>query len=442
MRVLILAYDFPPFVSVGGLRPWSWYRYLGEFGVEPTVVTRQWENRYGDERDYIAPGATQDVEVERTALGTIVRTTYTPNLSNRLLLAHGPDRLSFFRRLVTAGFEVAQYYAVTGTKAQLYHGARAWLREHPVDAIVATGEPFVLFRFASLLSAEFGVPWVADFRDPWSQDKRRAGLRISRRWEEGVERRATASAAALTTVADSVRDVLSGLHAGRRIEVVPNGYDPEAMAAADGVEQVGAPLTLAFTGSLYGWHPVESVFRVLDDFARTAPGPGLALRMIGVGGRESLEGLLRDRFPALAPRVTFTPRLANDEMARELASAHAFLMFNNYAYPGTKIFDYLALRRRVLLCYADDPEARELKARHYNLDLAPGADERALERMVTETRSGVVVRDAAHLRRVLEDFSAELREKGALDCPSVGVEAYSRRTQAGRLAALLKELAG
>ena len=40
-KVLILAYDFPPYVSAGGLRPYNWYLYLKEFGVEPVVITRQ-----------------------------------------------------------------------------------------------------------------------------------------------------------------------------------------------------------------------------------------------------------------------------------------------------------------------------------------------------------------------------------------------------------------
>ena len=34
-KVLILAYDFPPYVSVGGLRPKAWLDYLSEFDVEP-----------------------------------------------------------------------------------------------------------------------------------------------------------------------------------------------------------------------------------------------------------------------------------------------------------------------------------------------------------------------------------------------------------------------
>ena len=36
-KVLIFAYDFPPYVSVGGLRPYSWYKYLKEYGIEPNL---------------------------------------------------------------------------------------------------------------------------------------------------------------------------------------------------------------------------------------------------------------------------------------------------------------------------------------------------------------------------------------------------------------------
>ena len=50
-KVLILAYDFPPYVSVGGMRPYNWYRYLKEFDVEPVVITRQWENKHGNQLD-------------------------------------------------------------------------------------------------------------------------------------------------------------------------------------------------------------------------------------------------------------------------------------------------------------------------------------------------------------------------------------------------------
>ena len=64
-KILILAYDFPPYVSVGGLRPYSWFLYLKEFGVEPIVITRQWSNFYGSHLDYIAPGVSDQVIEEQ-----------------------------------------------------------------------------------------------------------------------------------------------------------------------------------------------------------------------------------------------------------------------------------------------------------------------------------------------------------------------------------------
>ena len=440
MKVIILAYDFPPFGSVGGLRPYSWFRYLKNFDIVPVVVTRQWENKYGDERDYVASSPTTDVEVEESDLGTIIRTPYSANLSNRLLLAGGPAKNRIVRKMITAWFELGQYYAPIGTKVELYHAARRYLSDNKAEAIIATGGPFVLFRYAGLLSREFGVPWVADYRDPWSQDRRLS--RLLRGWSAKLERRLTSSASVITTVSEFMRDLLSGLHPGRPIEIVANGYDPAALATAQSIQQGQDRFTIAFAGTTCGFHPVESVFRVLDGFIRTHPEAALALNMIGVGDRIALEELLRQKFPDLAQHVTFTGRLANDQMAVLMAKANAFLMFNMYAYSGTKVFDYLALRRKILLCYSDDPEARRLKKKYYNVDVLPGGDEHVLERMVEDAKAGVVVRDAAHLRELLTDLHREFKDTGRIACEPVGVEKYSRRARAEEMASVLKRLVG
>lgn len=435
MKVLILAYDFPPFVSVGGLRPHSWLKYLPQHGIEPVVITRQWSNHYGDERDYVAPGVTDRVETEVAASGLVIRTPYRPNLSNRLLLSAGRQRYRWLRRIVTGWYEVAQYPLDVGPKVRLYEEARRYLSTNHVDAILATGDPFVLFRYAADLSREFGVPWVADYRDPWSQDRRRP--RLLRTWEGSLERRLVASAALVTTAAEAFRPALARMHR-REIAVVPNGFDPEAVAVAAGVEQDDAQLTIAFAGAVHAWFPLQSVFGVLQSFLRSAPGAPIAVRMIGVNDRERLAAMTRDDFPDLAPRVTFTGRLPNPVALQELAHANVLLMFNMYANPGTKVYDYMAVRRRILLCYSQEPEAEELKTRYYNLE--PGADDHVLERLVEETRSGTVVRDATHLRRVLEELRDEFARYGKIACDPVGTERYSRAALAGRMAALLEGL--
>lgn len=440
MRAMILAHDFPPLVSVGGQRPYSWLRYLGEFGVTPVVVTRQWANTYGDERDYVAPSRTRVVEVEESTRGTVLRAPYRPNLSHRLLLEHGPRRFRLVRKSITAWYEIGQYYAPIGPKVGIYRAARDYLRATRVDAIVATGEPFVLFDYASRLSREFHVPWIADYRDAWSQNRNRAAHFVSRKWAESVERRATASASAIVTVADALVHVLGQIHGDGPIAVIPNGYDPESMAAAQTVEQDREHLTLGFVGTIYRWHPVEGVFRALDDFVTANPEAPFHIRMIGTN-QAAVEAMLTAQFPALAPRVTFTGRLPNAEAVVELARAHALLAFNNYAYPGTKIYEYLALGRRILLCYTHDEEARTLRRKYYNLD-STGVDDRMHERMVEGSPCGVAVADGDHLRRVLDDLLAEFLRHRRIVCDPGDNEQHSRRAKTAALAELIREVAG
>ena len=177
-KLLILAYDFPPYVSVGGLRPASWHKYFHEFGIYPIVVTRQWGNKYGSHLDYIAPSERNETIVEETETGTIIRTPYKPNLANRLMLQYGDHKYKYVRKFISAFYEFFQWIFFIGPKSRLYYGAKKYLRENKVDCIIATGEPFILFKYASKLSKKFNIPWVADYRDPWVQSTHKASQTI------------------------------------------------------------------------------------------------------------------------------------------------------------------------------------------------------------------------------------------------------------------------
>jgi hypothetical protein len=131
-KVLILAYDFPPYVSVGGLRPFNWYNYFHEFDIYPVVVTRQWENSYGNFLDYVSESKNKVSTVEKFDSGKLIRTPYKPNLSNRLLLKHGENKYKLIRKSITAYFEFSQFLVKTGPKIELYHSARKYLQNNQV----------------------------------------------------------------------------------------------------------------------------------------------------------------------------------------------------------------------------------------------------------------------------------------------------------------------
>src|SRR5690606_5461407 len=191
-------YDFPPYVSVGALRPYNWLKCLKEFGVEPIVVTRQWDNKYGNAFDYIAPSATTDTIIEHTEFGTIIRTPFKPTISNRLLLKYGENRFRLLRKILTAINEVSQFMWICGPRKELYKAADVYLKQNNVDGIIATGDPFVMFYYANKLGKRYTIPWIADYRDPWSQNLM-GTLFLYRKWLERVEKKTIKSVTGIIT---------------------------------------------------------------------------------------------------------------------------------------------------------------------------------------------------------------------------------------------------
>lgn len=406
------------------------------------MITRQWGGGYGDDRDYASPSPSREALVEHDDHGTVVRAPSRPNLSQRLLSRYGPSKHRTARKAITAWYEIGQFFLTIGPRKTLYGAARDYLRQHRVDAIIATGEPFVLFRYATRLSAEFGVPWVADYRDLWSHDLRASIKRVSPSLEARLERKFTRNASAVTTVCEFTQAMLASFHDSKPVHIVRNGYDPEAVASARGVQQGQDRLTIAFAGSVQPWDPIRSFFAACERVIR-GDGRELELRLFLMNAREEVGALLATEFPALASRVRVLDRIPNDQAAIELSRSNALLVFNTYSFVGTKVYDYLALNRRILLCYSQDPEALRLKGSHYNYKVPAGDLDRSrpLERLIEETGSGIVVKDAAHLEGLLRDMLDEFDREGSIACPASETERFSRRAQAGRMSQILEELA-
>ena len=107
---------------------------------------------------------------------------------------------------------------------------------------------------------------------------------------------------------------------------------------------------------------------------------------------------------------------------------------------GTKIFDYLGIRRKMILCYSDDPEANSLKQKYYQIEEFESESKQLQADLIRKTNSGIVVKDAVHLQEVLRELWDEFSSTGQVACHSVGVENYSRKLQVERLAEVVMDL--
>ena len=133
-------------------------------------------------------------------------------------------------------------------------------------------------------------------------------------------------------------------------------------------------------------------------------------------------------------------KMPNQELLKTLASHHVMILFNYYSYLGTKIFDYLAIKRQIILCFERDPKAEILRKRHFSIKETSNDNTQLQADVLRKTNGCIVVKDASHLQVVLTSLRAEFLQTGNIACDSRDIEQYSRRIQAERLASLIKSI--
>lgn len=427
-KALILAYDFPPYVSVGGLRPYSWYKYLKEFDIEPIIVTRQWDNKYGNKLDYIAGSKSKVVETEETEYGVIIKTPYVSNLSNKIILKFGTNRFVLLRKIISGYYEFAQWFICVGPKKELYKAANTYIENNHIDIIIATGDPFILFKYGSKLSNKHNIPWIADYRDPWTQNNNNSKNSFIRKFNSFHEKKFLRNSALVTTVSSFVINQIKKL-INKEFKIIPNGYNPDAISEAQSITQEKELLQIAFVGTIYKWHPLESFLRVCNIFVQNE-NRKFQINFYGINNEDEINELISSKYQSLTKHITIFPRIPNEVLLKELAKHNLFLLFNYYSYMGTKIYDYIALKRKVIFCYSSDEEADLLKKRFYITDDSESINDHIQEDIIKETNSGVVVKNSNSLLHVLEDMYSEFITKREIECNSFDTEQYSRKNQA------------
>jgi N-acetyl sugar amidotransferase len=434
-KVLILAYDFPPYVSVGGLRPYSWYRYLNESGFYPIVITRQWGNKYGNNLDYISASESKNTEIEKTDFGEIIKASFSPNLSNRLLLKYGESRFKVIRKIITAYYEFGQFLFMTGPKSSLFFAANEYLKTNKVDIIIATGGPFILFKYASKLSKKYNTLWIADYRDPWTQDKSNRKNFIIQKWDAFFEKKCLAGVRSIITVSSFLQKQISSLISDKTFHIIPNGYSTAAIESTKGIKQDNKKLSIAYVGTIYKWHPLESFLRVCNEYMRNNA-VAFQINFYGVNAENEIREMVHTTYQNLSTVVHIYPKIPNEQLLQKLAAENVFLLFNYYSYMGTKIYDYLALNRKIILCFSDDFEANDLKKKYYQVDEIESESKHLQADLIRETNSGVIVKDVAELSNVLSDLLIEFNANGFIACNSVNTNQFSRKDQVQKLAGI------
>ena len=327
-KLLVIANPYPPMASAGTTRVVRFLRHLADEGWEPSVLTATAEG----------PAAVPaDVRVARAAVPWPKR------------LLGGGRRSTRVNRWVAVP---DPYFAWVGPAVLM---GREILKRERFDVVFSSSPRESVHLVAAILSEHAGLPWLADYRDPWStyqlrQYPTRAHKGAHLRLEAWTMRRATAVTAVNRPIVDDLvarHPWLSG-----RAHVLPNGFDRAEQPAH---VTLGDGFWIVHTGRLYGREQQVAAF--LEALAAQPRN----VKALFVGVDESRVRPDADRL-GLGDRVRVEPLVPLPVALGYQLAADALLLVNGRRPESmsSKVFEYLLAGRPIFAISPASSAARAL----------------------------------------------------------------------------------
>jgi len=423
--LIYVAYFFPPTGGAGVQRTLKFARYLPEHSWRPTIVTVK-ESRYWMVDPTLSSEIPADLEVVRTEARTIP--ARLGGLARGRRGAAGAacrsGRSQRLLRRLSSIFLIPDPYVgwvPVATRAV----RRAW---KPGAVLMTTSSPDSA-HLVGLRLSRMRIPWIADFRDPWT---RRMSFRpptplhrrIQHRLEERVVRAASRIIVTSEATARDFRERIAGIDPAK-VVCIPNGWDGD-----DFPREVPPPdpsFLLLHMGQLNPERGVSPLLDHLEAFFRLRPDARARTRVELVGPRYS-EDEREARRRGFSDLVRFADPVAHREGIKRLHEAQLLLLMEQDSDEGRlilpgKVPEYLRSGRPILALVPEGGAAWDLIRTSGAGACAPPSDpERGA--------------------RALADLFAAYLAEGALRArtdPEV-VASYDRRRLARRLADILDEV--
>ncbi|MFD2370305.1 glycosyltransferase family 4 protein [Brevibacillus sp. GCM10020057] len=441
-NVLIICYIFPPIGGGGVPRPLKMAKYLGEFGWKVHVLTV--EPAYHATLDpSLLAQLPPDVKIHRAKEWQLI--------PNRGAVAaqpaaggdkpFGPSVKAVLKKQVIQMLKKVKPYLLIPDDQILWLPnavklGREIMKREKIDVIFSTSGPVTNHLVARKLAREFDCKWVADFRDPWTQNMHTSGIAWRERMEERMEADVMLEADAITTVTATFAKNFLSKHGERikRLELIYNGFDQADFQGLAPSHAVPGKFHAVYAGILYQKRNPRLLLhaiRELIDAGEVDPND-LLLTFAGVfdypGYSENRDCVEQLR---LGEIVRVLGNLPHKEALGLMKGADALLLIGDVsadagAYIPGKLYEYMGIGKPILALNKAG-EATEIIEKFGLGQVADPEDKEAVKQaylqLYKEWKTKGLKSEAARG----EDFSER-------------VKPYERREQARQLAELMEDL--
>ena len=373
MKILLIAYYYPPINSGGTERPVKMVKHLPALGHPVTVLT----HAYGRAAERTAPPALRVRDISHN--------------KDR----HGVHQLIWYglRGYVELANRAGRYASIYGwwKNAVLQNAAQIIATTTP-DVILATYPPVEDLEIGIALAQRYHIPLVVDFRDGLLFEPieltRMAQYRCIRAAYQRIERAAVQQAALILTVSPPITDYFRATYQHPQVVTLPNGFDPDDFPSPSATPCGDPPqFQIVHTGRVGGSYAARSITPFSNALRRVlAAHPELkrTVRVHFVGALErqenaQLHDLIRDGIVLTHGLLERAQALAFQQQAQLLL---LITDTRRQSAATTKLFEYLGAGKPILALTAGTYAAEIIQATGAGWAVAPD-DEQGIEQTLT-----------------------------------------------------------
>ena len=434
-KVLIITYYWPPTGGAGVQRWLKFSKYFRQFGWEPIIYTPS-NPDFPINDDTLLKDVQSDLTVLKTQITEpydiyrkIMRKKKTDAVNQGFLSEEKENTLLQSAMIwIRGNFFIpdARKFWIKPSVAYLSH----YIKQHKIDAVISTGPPHSMHLIAMGLKQKFNIPWIADFRDPWTQIDFYSQLKLSSFADakhKKLENQVLTQANKVVTISPSCGKDLEKL-GNRTVDIITNGFDTDDFTPiAIGVDsKMSDGFMFHHTGALNKDRNPYTLWKVLGDLCKENPElkQDLILKFTGKTDAIVLESLKQQGLEANFQKLEYMP---HSEIVKSMVQSPILLLPlnntpNNAGVLSGKLFEYLAAKRPI-----------------FGVGL-PNADAASI---LKETQAGVMVDfdDYEGTKKQVLNLYAQYKSN-TLTIQSNSIDKYSRENCAGAYTKLLDDIVG
>ncbi|PJR04899.1 glycosyltransferase family 4 protein [Avrilella dinanensis] len=425
-KVLIITYYWPPAGGPGVQRWLKFVKYLPDFDIEPIVYIPE-NASYPIIDEELCNEVNLEVEVltqpikEPYKIARLFSKKSTQNISSGIIPDEKKQSLSEQLLLFIRGNFFIPDARIGWVKPSVEYLSE-YIKINPVDIIITTGPPHSLHLIGKQLKEQFNIPWIADFRDPWTTIGYHKKLKLTNsaaQKHKTLEKEVLNKADRILVTSPSTKKDFEQI-TQQPIDVITNGYDIEHIEK----KPLDKKFTIAHIGSLLSDRNPRVLWKALAELIKNNPDfkQDFELKLAGKVSTQILNTL--DEFK-LSPYVNNMGYISHQQAITEQRTSQVLLLLEidseetRAIIPG-KLFEYMAAERPIL---------------------AIGPEKSDVETLIKQTNTGQYFcydekdRIADCIEKMYQQYS-----ENKLKSYGIGLQYFSRKKLTQKLAEIIHQM--